>query len=103
MKQRVKLPDVLTLEEAACYLRISKESLKRLASQGGIPGRRINRQWRFLKAGLDDWLQGERVPDGRMALLQQAGAFKDDETLPALRAAIYAARGRPEVEEGSTS
>jgi excisionase family DNA binding protein len=103
MKPVVKLPDVLTLQEAARYLRISKETVNRLADQGVIPSRRINRQWRFLKAALNDWLLGERVPDGRKALLQQAGAFKDDETLPALRAAIYAARGRPEVEGGSAS
>jgi hypothetical protein len=49
--------------------------------------------------GLEDWRRGVGGRDGRTALLEQAGAFKDDETLPALRAAIYAARGRPEVPE----
>jgi excisionase family DNA binding protein len=96
MNQVLHFPDVLTVDEAARYLRISKDALKRLAAQGKIPGRQIDRHWRFLKAGLDDWLRGV---GGRTALLEQAGAFKDDETLPALRAAIYAARGRPEVPQ----
>ncbi len=39
MAQVLKLPNVLTLEEAARYLRISKETAKRLAGQGTIPGR----------------------------------------------------------------
>ena len=32
-------------------------------------------------------------------MLQQAGALADDEMLPELRAAIYAKRGRPEVDD----
>lgn len=99
MNQTLNFPDVLTVDEAARYLRISKEALKRLAAQGTIHGRQIDRQWRFLKTALDDWLRGVGGRDGRAALLEQAGAFNDDETLPALRAAIYAARGRPEVPE----
>jgi hypothetical protein len=81
---------------------IISERSKRLAAQGKIPGRQIDRQWRFLKAALDDWLRGVSGTDGRMALLEQAGAFKDDATLPALRAAIYAARGRPETGQWTT-
>jgi len=96
MNRVVTFADVLTLEEAATYLRLSKETLKRLAAQGRIPGRRIERTWRFLKAALDDWLRGKE--DGRTALLQQAGAFADDETLPELVKTIYAERGRPEAE-----
>jgi excisionase family DNA binding protein len=99
MNQVLNFPDVLTVDEAARYLRISKDALKRLAAQGKIPGRQIDRHWRFLKIALEDWLRGPGGRDGRTALLEQAGAFKDDETLPALRAAIYAARGRPEVPE----
>jgi len=41
-----------------------------------------------------------RKTDSRAVLLQQFGALAADPTLPALRKAIYAARGRPETEEG---
>lgn len=97
MSGAMTIPDVLTLEEVADYLRLSKETIERQALQGQIPGRRIEDTWRFLKAAIDDWL---RSHDSRTILLQQAGALAADETLPELRAAIYAARRRPEAEEG---
>jgi excisionase family DNA binding protein len=93
---RIKpLPEVLTLEEAAKYLRLPKEAVREQVAKGLIPGRCVSRKWRFLKAALDQWLRGR---DGRTSLLQQAGAFADDETMPALREAIYKARGWPETE-----
>jgi excisionase family DNA binding protein len=96
MSQVMVMPDVLTLEEVAAYLRLPEEMVKRQVIQGRIPGRRIEDTWRFLRAAIDDWL---RAQDSRTVLLQQAGALADDETLPQLRDAIYKQRGRAEVEE----
>lgn len=97
MSGTMTTPDVLTLDEVATYLRLSKETIERQALQGQIPGRRIEDTWRFLKAAIDDWL---RSHDSRTILLQQAGALAADDTLPELRASIYAARNRPEAEAG---
>jgi excisionase family DNA binding protein len=96
MSQVMMMPDVLTLEEVAEYLRLPKETIQREATRGRIPARQIDDTWRFLKVAIDDWL---RSRDSRMILLQQAGALVTDETLPQLRAAIYAERGRPEYEQ----
>ncbi|NJP10139.1 MAG: helix-turn-helix domain-containing protein [Leptolyngbyaceae cyanobacterium RU_5_1] len=90
------IPDVLTLEEAAVYLRLPPETILRQATQGNLPGRKVEDTWRFLKAAIDDWL---RSHDSRTLLLQQAGALADDEFLAEMRAAIYQARERPEVDE----
>ena len=100
MSNVITRPDVLTLDEVADYLRLSKETIEQQALQGQIPGRRIEDTWRFLKAAIDDWL---RSHDGRSILLQQAGALASDETLSQLRAEAYAARERPETEEESGS
>jgi excisionase family DNA binding protein len=89
------LPNILTLEETADYLRLPVETVIRQATQGQIPGRRIEDTWRFLKTAIDDWLRSQ---DSRLRLLQQAGALADDETLPTLRDEIYHSRKRPEVE-----
>jgi excisionase family DNA binding protein len=94
MSQVTVMPDVLTLEETARYLRLPKETIERQASRGQLPGRQIKDTWRFLKAAIDDWL---RSLDSRMILLQQAGTLADDETLHELRTMIYAERGRPET------
>ena len=95
MNQLTTVPEVMTLEETATYLRLSEETIARQASRGQLPGRQIEETWRFLKAALDDWL---RAQDSRTILLQQAGAMADDETMDELRASIYAQRGRPETE-----
>lgn len=95
MNQLTTVPEVMTLQEVADYLRLPEATVERHALQGQLPGRRIEETWRFLKAALDDWL---RAQDSRTILLQQAGALADDETMDELRASIYAERGRPEVE-----
>lgn len=92
MNQTV-LSEVLTLEEAADYLKLPLETIDRIARQGQLPGRRIEDTWRFLKSAIDDWL---RAQDSRAILLQQAGALKDDPYLDELLATIYRDRGRPE-------
>lgn len=85
----------LTLEEAAMYLKLPSDTIAQQADKGMLPGRKINNTWRFLRAAIDNWL---RNTNGRQILLQQAGAFADDDSLTELRAQIYAERGRPEVE-----
>ena len=84
-----------TLEEVAMYLKLPDDVVARSAAQGEIPGRRINETWRFLKSAIDNWLH---PVDGRQILLQQAGAFADDDSLAELRRTIYQERGRPERE-----
>jgi len=95
MSQVASADDVLTLEEVAEYLRMPKQTVERQAVLGQIPGRKIEDTWRFLKAAINEWL---RAQDSRAILLQQAGVFAADDTLPELLEAAYAARGRPESE-----
>ena len=79
------LPNVLTLEETAAYLRLSPEVVAQEAIAGNIPGQQINHTWRFLKTAIDDWLQNR---DQRAVFLRQAGVFANDETLEELQAKI---------------
>lgn len=44
--------DVLTAEEAAEYLRVSRKTLYRLVSAGRIPGQKVGRSWRFRRDDL---------------------------------------------------
>ena len=90
------LPEVLTLEETAKYLRLPKNIIEMQASKGKIPGKLIEDTWRFLKVAIDEWLRSQ---DSRVILLQQAGALTEDETLSDLRAKIYKKRDRPETED----
>lgn len=48
--------EILTAAEAAEYLRIHPNTLKRKARDGLLPGAKIGREWRFRKTDLDAWL-----------------------------------------------
>lgn len=52
---------VLTVREAASYLRISQDALVKLAEDGEIPGVLLDGRWRFPKPNLDDWLTMQSV------------------------------------------
>ena len=96
MNQILAKRQVLTFAEAARFLRVKRPVLQRLVNEGRIPARKVGDEWRFLRGALEAWLGG--VKDYRSALLDQAGAFADDETLPELLKSIYAARGRSEID-----
>ena len=49
--------EVLTINELARYLKLSKSTLYKLAQEGKIPGQKIGRHWRFRKASIDRWLE----------------------------------------------
>ena len=88
--------EVLTLAEAAEYLRLGESDVLRLIREQRLPGRSVGNEWRFLKAALQDWL---RMPDQRTVLQRQFGALKDDPYLEEMLEQIYRDRGRPMLEE----
>lgn len=92
--------EVLTLAEAAAYLRLSEEDLVRLVREQGLPGRRLGQEWRFLKAALQDWLRTPPPPlKPSEDPMQWAGAFQEDPDLPEIVREAYRQRGRPMTEE----
>ena len=55
--------DVLTIDELADYLRISRSTLYKLAQEGRVPCQKVGRHWRFRKEAIDRWL-GQCGKDG---------------------------------------
>ncbi len=53
---------VMTVKEAADYLKINAMTAYRLAGSGQIPAVRIGRSWRFHKPTLDAFLQTGGTP-----------------------------------------
>ena len=47
---------VMTLREAAKYLRIAPNHLAQMAQEGKIPALMIDGKWRFARSGVDEWL-----------------------------------------------
>ena len=55
-------PEIMTIGEAATYLRISVSSLYKLAQESRIPCQKVGRQWRFRKESIDRWLEQPKSP-----------------------------------------
>jgi excisionase family DNA binding protein len=50
------MDEVMTLEDLAAYLKISETTAYQLVRSGAIPGRKVGREWRFLKRRIETWL-----------------------------------------------
>lgn len=75
----------LTTEEVLEYLQVNLRTIYRLIKAGKIPAVRVGRQWRFRKADLDVWLDGQRTaprhegPGGRQTDARHRVLVVDDE------------------------
>lgn len=47
---------ILTLAEAAAFLRTNEPTLAKMAKSGEVPGKKIGKEWRFLMPALLEWL-----------------------------------------------
>jgi Helix-turn-helix domain len=91
---------ILTLAEAAAFLRVNEAALAEKALAGEVPGQQIGGQWRFLQRALVDWLYAKQPANGmphvepgsKEAVLKVIGIFKDDDDLDARLAQVRALR-----------
>ncbi|ULH16102.1 helix-turn-helix domain-containing protein [Deinococcus sp. KNUC1210] len=77
-----KQDEVLTLEELAALLKVSETTAYSLVRGGELPGRKVGREWRFLKTRVFEWLAQTGTGDemqGTNGVVQrdeQGGEFK---------------------------
>ena len=73
--QRVREMDTLmTLEEVAAYLRLSKDTVYRMAQGSKIPASKLGTQWRFRKSEVDAWIdKNKNVPPGKGETFKETG------------------------------
>jgi len=84
---------LLTIHELAVYLHLDEGTVNRLVAAGKIPSIQLDRQWRFKKAAIDEWIQDQLVgddesfvdvPDGMKLPLEDL--LPDQAIIPNLRA-----------------
>ena len=51
---------LMTLDEVATYLRLSKDTVYRMVQSGRIPAAKVGTQWRFRKPEVEQWLESNR-------------------------------------------
>src|ERR1017187_3789402 len=77
--------DVLTLAEAAAYLRVSADDVLKMISAEDLPARKLGTEWRFFKAAIQNWLSTPR----KGSILDHAGEIADDPYLEEMLREIY--------------
>jgi hypothetical protein len=95
--------EVLTLAEAAAYLRLPEKDVIAANSSQGLPGRLVSGEWRFLKSALQHWLSASQ-PTAEMrqaAILHLAGKCKDDPDLDWILEDAMRLRGRQLGPDGT--
>lgn len=58
---------VMTIEDLAVYLKLSKSTLYKLCAEGKVPGQKIGRHWRFHRQVIDRWLGDDRAGQSRVS------------------------------------
>ena len=61
-------PEIMTISEAASYLRISSSSLYKLAQDGRIPCQKVGRHWRFFKPAIQEWVAKKNLTPDQTAI-----------------------------------
>ena len=51
------MDNLMTLAEVAAYLRLSKDTVYRMASRGKLPASKVGSQWRFRRDDVEQWLE----------------------------------------------
>ena len=84
---------LLTMHDLAVYLHLDEGTVFKLVSAGKIPGIQLDRQWRFKRSAIDQWINDQLVgddenfadvPDGMKLPLEDL--LPDSAVIPNLRA-----------------
>ncbi len=97
--------DVLTLAEAAAYLRLPEADILRAVVVQAMPGRQVGSEWRFSLSSLQQWLSASvtAINPLNAVFLEIAGKYKDDPDLVQITEDAMRRRGRPLMDDGTYS
>jgi excisionase family DNA binding protein len=72
------LNELMTVKEAATYLRLNYMTIYKLAQKRRIPATKVGGNWRFKKEILDDWLERNATTEqGTVLVVDDDPAIKD--------------------------
>jgi excisionase family DNA binding protein len=60
-KNRGTDAQLLTMHELAAYLHLDEATVTKLVMQGKIPSLQVDRQWRFKRTAIDEWIEQQLV------------------------------------------
>ena len=83
LEEFMPLGEILTLPEAATFIRVSPKTLGDLARNSEVPAKKVGREWRFLRSALEAWLIGQdgstsedRFEAGSLGIAEQTAPYE---------------------------
>jgi len=75
--------EIMDVDQLAAYLSRDAREVGKLASRGHLPGRKVNGEWRFARAEINHWLEGQlpEYSESELAALESAHGTDEDEPL----------------------
>ncbi len=73
--------EVLTIDELAAYLKVSKSTLYKLVQEGKIPGQKVGKHWRFHRDVIQRWLTDVILPTVLRSSLKKINPWLDDDQI----------------------
>lgn len=75
--------EVMTLAEAAAFLKVTDEDILQAVRDQGMPGRQVGSQWRFCRRAIQRWLRRaesatQKRKEAQLALI---GKYREDPDL----------------------
>lgn len=77
---QIPVDEILSVEEAAEFLKVPAATVRREARSGRLPGRHVGKEWRFSRSGVVAWLYGQIEGPGEAPARYSRKAADDDET-----------------------
>ena len=94
------IPEVLTLGEAAAYLRLPETEVLRLIREQGLPAQQAGSEWRFLLAAIRNWLTTGKPPQSnKEAWMKLVGVWRDDPFFEDFLREINKGRDLPKADD----
>ena len=50
--------EILTIDQVAQFMQLSRDTVYRLAAKGKLPGRKVGRVWRFHRRAIETYVMG---------------------------------------------
>ncbi len=90
--------ELMTVEEVAGYLRVTKKTIYRLLKRGSISATKVGREWRFDKASIDEWLR-QKPTETKASIL----VIDDEELIQALFKETLGELGHEVITTGTSA
>ena len=72
------MEELMTLQEVAAYLKMSSQTIYRLAQQSRIPALKVQSRWRFRRSDIESWLApGDNNAPRRILVVDDDPAIAD--------------------------